>query len=296
MRLISFESEAGSSWGAVVGDGVVDLAERLGVATLRSALEGHLLSKIGTILAGSPPRVDHALADIRFEPVIPDPGQILCVGLNYSEHQAETLRERTDHPTIFARFGRSQIGHDATIVRPRESSALDFEGELAIIIGRQGRRINEVDAMSYIAGYACYNDVTLRDFQKHTSQWHPGKNFPATGAFGPWMVTSDEIPDPTVLSIQTRLNGEVVQAAGLSQLIFSIPEIIAYCSTFTDLRPGDVIATGTPGGVGSARKPPLWMTAGDRVEVEIPLVGCLANSVADEDTPTQVAQAAFAAD
>ena len=292
MQLISFEGKVGSSWGAVVGSGIIDLKERLGVATLRSALERHLLSEVEAILADEPP-VDYELTNVRLEPVIPDPGQILCVGLNYSEHQMETRRERTDRPTIFARFARSQIGHEATIVRPRESSALDFEGELAIIIGRQGRRISEVDAMSFIAGYACYNDVTLRDFQKHTSQWHPGKNFPSTGVFGPWMVTADEIPDPTVLSIQTRLNGEVVQAAGLNQLIFSIPEIIAYCSTFTELRPGDVIATGTPGGVGSARNPPLWMKAGDRVEVEIPLVGCLANTVADEDASAPLAHTAL---
>ena len=292
MQLISFEGKVGSSWGAVVGSGIIDLKERLGVATLRSALERHLLSEVEAILADEPP-VDYELTNVRLEPVIPDPGQILCVGLNYSEHQMETRRERTEHPTIFARFGRSQIGHEATIIRPRESSALDFEGELAIIIGRQGRRISEDDALSFVAGYACYNDVTLRDFQKHTSQWHPGKNFPTTGAFGPWMVTADEIPDPTVLSIQTRLNGEVVQAAGLNQLIFSIPEIIAYCSTFTELRPGDVIATGTPGGVGSARKPPLWMKAGDRVEVEIPLVGCLANTVADEDASAPLAHTAL---
>ncbi|MES2987911.1 MAG: fumarylacetoacetate hydrolase family protein [Pseudomonadota bacterium] len=225
---------------------------------------------------------DFALEDVRLDPVIPEPGQILCIGLNYEEHRIETRRERSGYPTVFARFGRSQVGDGGDILRPPESAMLDFEGELAIIIGGTVRRCDEASAMNFVAGYACYNDASIRDFQRHTSQFHPGKNFPATGAFGPWMVTTDEVPDYRSLSIQTRLNGEIVQAAGLDQLIFTIPELIAYCSTFTELRAGDVIVTGTPGGVGSGRTPPLWMKAGDVVEVEVSGVGTLRNRVSDE--------------
>ena len=281
MRLVSFRVGAHCSWGAVVGDGVVDLRARLGYPSLLAALQADALpaifAKIAEVL-----EADHSLDSIQYLPVIGEPGQIICVGLNYHEHQVETRRDNTSHPTIFARYGRSQVGHGAAILRPPESVMLDYEGELALIIGAHARRISVEDALSVIAGYACYNDASVRDFQRHTTQFHPGKNFPATGAFGPWMVTTDEVPDPSELSIETRLNGSVMQSASLRQLIFPIPELIAYCSTFTELRPGDVIVTGTPGGVGAARKPPVWMKEGDRVEVDIAGVGRLENLVLDE--------------
>lgn len=159
---------------------------------------------------------------------------------------------------------------------------LDYEGELAIVIGQSCRRVPADEAMAVIAGYACYNDGSIRDFQRHTTQFHPGKNWPATGAFGPWLVTPDEVPDPTALMIETRLNGHVVQSGSLNQLIFTLPDLVAYCSTFTELKPGDVIVTGTPGGVGAARKPPLWMKAGDIVEVEVSGIGVLINTVENE--------------
>lgn len=283
MRLISFTTEQGSTWGAIADQGIVDLGARLaGAATLRQAIESDGLSEARTVLAQNP-RPDFQLAQVRLDPVIPDPGQILCIGLNYDEHRAETRREHTGHPTVFARFARSQVGHGSPIVRPPESTMLDYEGEVAIVIGHKARRVSRENALSVIAGYACYNDASMRDFQRHTSQFHPGKNFPATGAFGPWLVTADEIPDPEVLSIETRLNGTVVQSAGLDQMIFNIPELIAYCSTFTELLPGDVIVTGTPGGVGSARTPPLWMKAGDLVEVEVRGIGLLTNQIVDEN-------------
>jgi 2-keto-4-pentenoate hydratase/2-oxohepta-3-ene-1,7-dioic acid hydratase in catechol pathway len=183
---------------------------------------------------------------------------------------------------VFGRFANSQIGHLADIIRPTLSHDLDYEGELAVIIGKPGRHIARADAWSHIAGYACYNEGSVRDFQRHTHQFTPGKNFPGTGAFGPWMMTPDELGDVTPLRLQTRLNGEIVQDATIDQMIFDIPRQIEYCSSFTRLEPGDVIATGTPGGVGSRRTPPLWLKPGDIVEVEIDRLGILRNGVADE--------------
>ncbi len=262
----------------ITADGIVDLGE---ATTLGQAIASGATRDLGAAMAAN---TNNAipLDQVTWLPVITDPGQILCIGLNYDEHVKETRRERASHPTVFARFARCQVGHNAPILRPCESTMLDYEGELAIIIGKPGRRIEAARALDHIAGYACYNDASVRDFQRHTTQFHPGKNFPATGAFGPWIVTADEVPDYTALRLETRLNGVVVQSAGLDQMIFSIPELIAYCSTFTELLPGDVIVTGTPGGVGSARQPPLWMKHGDVVEVDIPGIGLLRNPVCDE--------------
>lgn len=284
MKLASFRSANGSSWGAVTPDGILDLGPAFvakGMPSILSVLEQQAL---GSLAAEVEARkgTETPISGVQLEPVIPEPGQILCIGLNYQTHLEETQREPSGYPTVFVRYARCQIGHGEAILRPPETETLDFEGELAIIIGRTGRRIAESDAMDYVAGYACYNDASVREYQRHTTQFHPGKNFPATGAFGPWMVTADEIPDYRKLTIETRLNGETVQSAGLDQLIFSIPRLIAYCSTFSELRPGDVIVTGTPGGVGAARKPPLWMKAGDVVEVEVSDVGLLSNPVVDE--------------
>ncbi|MBV8914213.1 MAG: fumarylacetoacetate hydrolase family protein, partial [Acetobacteraceae bacterium] len=202
--------------------------------------------------------------------------------LNYETHRKETGRTEVENPTIFARYADSQTGHLANIVRPRVSQDLDFEGELAIIIGKPGRYISCADAWAHIAGYSIYNDGSVRDFQRHTHQFTPGKNFPDTGAFGPWLMTPDELGDLSKLRLQTRVNGQVVQDALIEQMIFDIPTQIEYCSTFTRLEPGDVIASGTPGGVGAKRTPPLWLKPGDTVEVEIDRLGVLRNGVADE--------------
>jgi 2-keto-4-pentenoate hydratase/2-oxohepta-3-ene-1,7-dioic acid hydratase in catechol pathway len=218
-------------------------------------------------------------ADVIFLPPIADPAKILCVGLNYAKHQAETGRPDVDHPTIFTRFADSQVGHLQPMIKPDQSIRFDYEAELAVVIGQGGRFITEDDALSHVAGYACYNDGSIRDWQRHTSQFTPGKNFPGTGAFGPYLVTPDEVGDYRKLPIESRLNGEVMQKATLADLIFPIPRLLSYISEFTPLSSGDVIVTGTPGGVGDRREPPVYMRPGDVIEVDIGIVGTLVNPV-----------------
>ncbi len=277
MKFASFTHAGTASWGLVTDDHVADLGSFM--PDLKSAIAAGKLDE-AVAHAQSAPRLP--LDAIAFLPVIPNPDKILCVGLNYETHRKETGRSVVDHPTIFARYANSQIGHKAPMLRPRLSTDFDYEGELAVIIGTGGRYIDAGDALSYVAGYACYNDGSVRDFQRHTHQFTPGKNFPDTGAFGPCLVTPDEVGPLSEQRLQTRVNGQVVQDATLSQMIFDIPAQIAYCSSFTRLEPGDVIVSGTPGGVGSKRTPPLWLKAGDVVEVEIDHVGLLVNRVEDE--------------
>ena len=222
------------------------------------------------------------LSEITYLPPIINPRKILCIGINYESHRIETGRDKAEHPVVFTRFATTLVGHEEPIVRPRVSERLDFEGELAVIIGREARHVKAERALEIVAGYACFNDASVRDWQRHTTQFTPGKNFDATGAFGPWMVTADEIPDPSQLQLSTRVNGERVQHASTSDMTFSVPELIEYISTFCTLEPGDVIATGTPGGVGDKRTPPLYLKPGDRVEVEIDKIGVLANPVEAE--------------
>jgi len=276
MKLASFQTGSGASWGVVDGDSVVDLAGLPAIADLKSAIAKEALSQVAD-WAKDAPRIP--VADIRWLPVIPNPCKILCVGHNYETHRQETGRAKADHPSIFVRFADSQIGHGDAIIRPAISTMLDYEGELAVVIGRGGANISAADALSHIAGYSIYNDASVRDWQWHTSQFTPGKNFPGTGAFGPWLVTADEIADPSALRVTTRLNGEVMQDQPTEDMLFPIPTIIAYLSQFTLLYPGDIIVTGTPGGVGAKREPPVWMKPGDVVEVEIPGIGILKNPV-----------------
>lgn len=281
MRFATFQINGAPSWGLVEGDQIADLGAALRghYPDLKSAIAADALGEVATAAAGAP---RHSLSAIAWLPVLPNPDKILCVGLNYEMHRKETGRAEVENPTIFARFANSQIGHGADIVRPRLSHELDFEGELAVIIGKPGRHIAREDAFRHVAGYACYNDGSVRDFQRHTHQFTPGKNFPGTGAFGPWMMTPGELGALDGLRLQTRVNGQVVQDATFDQMIFDVPRIIDYCSAFTRLEPGDVIATGTPGGVGAKRTPPLWLKPGDSVEVEIDRLGTLRNGVADE--------------
>jgi 2-keto-4-pentenoate hydratase/2-oxohepta-3-ene-1,7-dioic acid hydratase in catechol pathway len=225
--------------------------------------------------------------EVRFLPLIPNPDKILCVGVNYRPHVAEMGRELPSRPVVFVRFAGSMTGHEQPLVRPRVSEQYDFEGELAVVIGRPARHVAARDAFDCIAGYTCLMDGSVRDWQRHTAQFTPGKNFQRSGALGPVLATRDEVPDPARLRLETRVNGVVMQAGCVGDLIFDIPFLIEYCSTFTELLPGDVIATGTPGGVGAARNPPAWLREGDLVEVDIAGVGCLANPVQDETPPPQ---------
>lgn len=224
----------------------------------------------------------YPLTQVELLPVIPAPEKIICVGLNYESHRLETGMPEMEHPVLFTRFSSTQIGDGAAIVRPNVSEKLDFEGELAVIIGREGRHIAKDEALAYVAGFSCYNDASIRDWQMHTRQFTAGKNFDATGAFGPWLVTPDEMGDLAQHTVTTRLNGEQVQHAPFTDLIFDVPALIAYISTFCTLKPGDVIVTGTPGGVGVIRKPRLYMKPGDVVEVEISGIGVLRNPIVQE--------------
>lgn len=281
MKLVSFEQGGNAGWGVAEGDQIRDMRGALpGVASLRQLLEQDRLDEARTAAAAAPLL---ALGDVTLLPVIPDAGKIVCCGLNYHEHRIETNNPVVGHPTLFVRFADSQIGHGTPIVHPATSTKVDFEAELAVVIGKGGRRIARDQAFDHVAGYMCFNDVSVRDWQKHTSQMTPGKNFPATGPSGPWLVTRDEVPDLAPLQIQCRVNGVVMQDAHLGDMIFDVPGLIEYISGFTLLSPGDVILTGTPGGVGMRRDPPVFLRPGDQVEIEIESIGLLANVVVAED-------------
>ena len=280
MKIASFKAGDVASYGIVTDAGIIDAGRRLkDFPTLKSVLAHGALDQLKKLQGERP---DHALSAVELLPTVPDPDKIFCIGVNYATHLAESGHPTPPHPMIFTRFANSQVGSGQPMIRPLESERFDYEGEMAVIIGKAGRRISREAALSHVAGYACYNDGSIRDWQRHTSQFAPGKNFMATGGFGPWMVTTDEIPDVSKQTIATRLNGVEVQAAPISDLVFDVPALIAYCSTFTELAPGDVIVTGTTGGVGAYRTPPLWMKEGDVVEVEISGIGTLRNPVKDE--------------
>ncbi len=282
MKLVSFRKGGSSSYGVLTGGGVVDLGARHGARWphLLAALRDGALARLEDLASGLAP--DHPLGRIRLLPPVPNPGRIVCVGLNYRSHIEETGRQVPDYPTLFTRHPDSQVGHGEAIIRPRLSRMHDFEGELAVIVGRTGRHVPRSQALEHVAGYSCYNDGSIRDYQAHTSQFTAGKNFWRSGAFGPWLVTAGEIPDPGDLGLETRLNGRVMQRARTSDLLFDVPRLLEYLSAISPLRPGDVISTGTTGGVGKARNPPVYLKAGDRIEVEITGIGTLSNPVEDE--------------
>ena len=273
MRFVSFTKDDRPSWGRVEGDTIQDCGTG-GLPDLKTAIAKDALRD-----ADGPaiPR-----DQVRLLPVIPNPSKVLCVGHNYESHRVETARDKTAHPSIFTRFADTLTGAHDAIVRPRVSTDLDYEAELAIVIGKGGRHIAEADAMDHVAGFACFNDASVRDWQWHSRQFIPGKNFPGTAPFGPELVTPDEIADLDAVSVELHLNGEVMQSATLDHMLFPIPVIIAYVSAFTPLAPGDVIATGTPGGVGAKRTPPVWLKPGDDVEVRISGIGSLRSAIVDE--------------
>jgi 2-keto-4-pentenoate hydratase/2-oxohepta-3-ene-1,7-dioic acid hydratase in catechol pathway len=282
MSFVSFESSGHSTYGVWESEQTwlqVPASFQAQYPDLKSAIAANKLDELNAVTRQQGRKVQ--ASEARLLPVIPNPGKILCVGLNYKSHVAETKRADSAYPSIFTRFVDSLSAHNAPLPRPATTTRFDFEGELAIIIGKGGRNIKQADAFDHIAGYACFNDGTARDWQRHTHQWIPGKNFPLTGPFGPFMATTQEIPDVNRLTLETRLNGEVMQHASLADLIFTLPVIIAYVSGFTPLSAGDVIATGTPGGVGDRREPPVYMKAGDVIEIEITGLGTLRNRVVD---------------
>ncbi len=285
MKLLSFIHQGRETWGALIGpDAIVDLGKAL---PQYPALVDYIAS--GAYLQANKDvanlSADVKLADITFLPVIPKPEKIVCAVRNYMDHHQEVLaagmqRELSEEPPIFLRVWRSQVAHGQPIICPKVSGSLDWEGELAVIIGKEGRNIAEANAFDHVAGYSCYNDGSIREWQFHAKQIASGKNFESTGGFGPWMVTADEIQANQQLKLVTRLNGEVVQSSHTGQMIFSIAKLISYASTIFTLVPGDVIATGTPAGVGWSRKPAWFMKPGDVCEVEIEGIGTLVNPIA----------------
>ena len=282
MKLISFLRSGSASYGVVVGEKVLDLMPLLGseAADLKTVIEKNLVPRINGLLASHQPEL--TFAQLTLLPVIPNPDKIVCVGLNYHDHVKETGRDLTEKPAIFLRLNDSQVAHGQNMVRPLESHRLDYEGEIAVIIGKGGRRIQEADAWNHIAGYACYNDGSVRDWQNFTTQWIPGKNFFKTGGFGPWMVTADEIAPNRVMTLTTKLNGQEMQRTTTDMMIHSIPRQLAFISTVIALKAGDVIVTGTPGGVGNKRTPQVFMKPGDVVEIEVDAIGVLRNGIEDD--------------
>jgi 2-keto-4-pentenoate hydratase/2-oxohepta-3-ene-1,7-dioic acid hydratase in catechol pathway len=280
MRLASFAIGQKKSYGVLVDGGVVDAGARLGQRwpSLRAAIAGEGLADIRELAARH--SGDHAMSDIRWIPVLPDADKVMCIGRNYRDHADEVGAELPENPRVFLKHHSAIVAHDEPIVRPKASDHFDYEGELTVVIGRTGRHIPAERALDYVAGYTLLNDGSIRDYQKHSL--FAGKNFERTSGFGPSITTADEIPDPTKLTLVTRLNGEEVQRSGVDKLIYDIPFLISYLSRVTTLLPGDCIATGTPAGVGSRRKPPLWMKPGDTIEVDIAGIGVLRNPVIAE--------------
>lgn len=282
MKLVSFVREGRPGYGAAAGETVLDATGVLGASY--PDLKSVIADPAALARLSAPER--HAtvlpLSAVTLLPPIPNPSKIFCIGHNYEEHRAEMGRPKTAFPAVFLRFADSQVGAGQDAWIPAVSTDIDFEGEMAVVIGRGGRRISRDAALGHVAGYSCYNDISVRDWQRHTTQFTAGKNFPRTGAFGPWLVTADEIPNPQALELTTRLNGQVMQHATTAQMIFKVAELIEYCSAFTPLSPGDVIVSGTPGGVGVRREPPVFMKAGDVVEVEIASIGTLTTRLVAE--------------
>ena len=281
MKFLSFVYKKQIKYGVISNNVITDLTDKIdGAMSLKELIakknimkaKNYALNNSGTI----------KLEDIKFLPVIPNPGKIVCVGLNYSEHVKETGRKVEKNPVIFFRVPESQTAHNSPIIKPKVSNHLDFECEMAVIMNNTEKHIKEESALKNIVGYSCYNDSTVRDWQQHTSQFGMGKNFQSTGSFGPHMVLSEDIPDYKKLEIQTRLNGKVMQKAKLSQLIFDLPFLISYISKAVPWRAGDVLVTGTPGGVGFKRNPPIYMKDGDKIEVEISKIGILSNHIKQE--------------
>lgn len=286
MRFTTFLHDGAARLGVVDGDDVIDLAAAVPgtPADLRAALAAGVdLAAAGRrALDSSAPRLK--LASLQFAPLVPEPGKTVCLGLNYFDHAKEGGRDKPEYPWFFFRGKSSLVGHGQPGLLPKVSSKFDYEAELAVVIGRTvPRHVSQADALQYVFGYTCFNDMSVRDFQKRTPQWTIGKNFDGTGGFGPVLVTADELaPGATGLRIQSRLNGQVMQDANTDDMIFSVAETIMLLAQVLTLEPGDAIIMGTPAGVGQARTPPVWMKAGDTIEIEIERIGVLSNPIVAE--------------
>ncbi|KAA0691999.1 FAA hydrolase family protein [Neorhizobium sp. P12A] len=279
MKLLSYKIAGKQSYGALTSEGIVDLKGRLGQPTLRAAIAAGLLDSIERNIGDLKP--DLALSDVELMIPVPDAGKIVCIGRNYRGHVAEGNQPLPKTPSTFVRLHSSFVAPGGALLRPKLSEQFDYEGELALVIGRAGKHIKREHAFDHIAGYTCLHEGSIRDYQFDHSL-AVGKNFDRTGSIGPWLVTRDEIPDVSGLTLTTTLNGVEVQHTKTGDFIFDIPAIIAYVSSFMELVPGDVIATGTPEGVGFTRKPPLWLKPGDKIEVAITGIGVLENTVVAE--------------
>ena len=282
VKLATYIVNGATQFGIVTPEGVIDVRRRIGVGSIRHALAGGRMADIAALQKSAP---DHRLDQIEYLPVIPDPAHCYCVGTNYADHLREVQaaginRPAPTHPPMFIRYAETFVAHGKPLIMPKVSTQLDFEAELAVIIGRGGRYIDKAKAMGHVPGYACLNDASVRDWQFHSQQVTCGKNFLGTGGFGPWMVTPDEVGDPHRLAISLTINGKTYQDGTTAFLIFDVPAIISYVSAMLPLQPGDVIATGTPAGVGFSRKPPVFLEPGDVCEVRIEKIGTLTNTVA----------------
>jgi 2-keto-4-pentenoate hydratase/2-oxohepta-3-ene-1,7-dioic acid hydratase in catechol pathway len=282
MQYASFASADGTpTWGIIEDGSAYDLGPtgKNLAPTLRAAVEQGVFGNVDTF-ADAPSRPEE---QIEFLPSITNPGKIICIGVNYKTHQEESGKTGQTAPTVFTRFADTQMGHLQPAVMPRSTTKFDYEGEMALVIGKEAWHVAEEDAWDHIAGYAAYNDFSVRDWQKAASQWIPGKNFPSTGAFGPYLVPAADLGDTDALTLETRVNGETRQKASVADLYFPIPQLINYVTGFTKLNPGDVIVTGTPGGVGLFWGEGGLLSEGDVVEVEITGLGTLRNTVKLED-------------
>ena len=278
MRLASFAHGRGEGFGVVAADHVMDLSGE--VPTLRAALTAWGIDGLRERARAGVRKVP--LRDIAWLPPITDPDKILCVGLNYHAHAKEANMAVPEHPSLFVRFPGAQVAHGESVVRPRASHRFDYEAELAVVIGCAGRHVSAEDAPAIVAGYSCFAENSVRDWQTHSRQATPGKNFERSGAFGPWIMTPDEAGPVEAMQVVGRLNGREMQRDSAANMIFTVGQTIEYITTFITLLPGDVIVTGTPAGVGFTRNPPVWLTPGDRFEVEISGVGVLSNDLIDE--------------
>lgn len=281
MKYVTFKSGSSVSWGILQDDLISDLGS---LPSIKGKTLGQALRKglVNEAVANSKKANKIAKNDVVLLAPIIDAKKILCIGLNYADHIAEMNRPTPEYPVVFTRYNDSVVGHGTPIVAPRNSTQFDYEGELAVVIGKTARHVSADAAMEHVFGYSVFNDGSIRDYQRHTHQFTPGKNFPSSGSFGPYIVTADEAGNIPSKKITTKVNDVLVQDSTLDQLVFDVAQLIAYCSEWTTLQPGDVIVTGTPGGVGDSRDPKLWLFPGDVVEVEVEGIGRLVNQVIEE--------------